>query len=253
MGEKLIFGSTALKYWFPDHPYEPKDLDYICKAKSINHQKGVEYHWCDGLQYVIDNNKHPEYADPDFLYTIKVSHAAWDVFWDKTMHHIIFLKDKGCKLDEKLYNILYKEWEVIHGRKKVKLNVENKDFFTKTIQREYDHDWLHEYLAFDERPMHERIRKDLNNPLCSKELWDTLNHQDKIKCALEETYVIATERYLDDSMRFKQAKIKSLKNLIVSATKGWFNLFLIENFKELYYNDIYDLHWISKIKELKYE
>lgn len=250
MKTKLIYGSAALKHWFPDCPKQPKDLDFICRDKQ--RQPGIEYHWTDGFEYILKNNKDDTFVDPDFLYTIKVSHAAWDVHWDKTMKHIIFLKNHGCNLDRELYDILIPEWEVIHGKKKVNLKTQNKDFFKPTIKREFDHDWLHEYLAFSDRPMHEKIRKDLSSPMPSKQLWDDLSHADKLKCALEETYVIATERYLDfDRPNFKGAKIKSMKNLITSMTKGWFNLFLIENFEELFFNDMLDRHWIDKVQLLK--
>ena len=250
----LVFGSTAAKYWFPDFR-EPKDLDYISQIIPFNKEKGVEYHWCEPMRYVILSNKDDVFVDPDFLYTIKVSHAAWDINWDKHMKDIIFLKKKGCQLDYWLYKDLYDYWSVHHGAKKVKMSGMNQDFFTPTIDREYDHDWLHEYLSFYDRPLHERIRKNMDSPLPSKALWDKLSYEDQLKCALEETYVIATERYLFnrtkefDKLCFNIAKIKSLKNLVTSMSKGWFNLFLIENFGELYYNDS-DEHWKERIKNL---
>lgn len=251
----LVFGSMAIKRWFPDFAHESKDIDVI--SPVLKGKDGdIEYHWCDELQYVLDRNIGRIFVDPNFLYTIKVSHAAWDINWDKHMKHIIFLKRKGCVLDKELYSLLYKRWEILHGKKKVKMSGMNHDFFTPTIDRKYDHDWLHKYLAFYDRPLHERIRKDLNSPMPSKDLWDKLSYEDQIKCALEETYVIATERYLFnkttgfDKLRFSNAKIKSLKNLVTSMSKGWFNLFLIENFGELYYNELLDSHWKEKIKGL---
>jgi len=35
-------------------------------------------------------------------------------------------------------------------------------------------------------------------------------------------------------------------------TKGWFNIFLIDNFEELLYNEL-DNHWLNKLKELENE
>jgi len=170
--EKLIYGSVAAKHWFSDFR-EPKDLDYICKDNS-QRTRDIEYHWADSFQYVIDNNVDPKYVDADFLYTIKFSHAAWDVRWTKTMKDIRFFKDKGCRIDWQLYSMLLKDWAVIHGKKKVNLNKENKEFFNKNITRVYDHDWLHGFLAFNEEPMHTRIRKT-EKPLCYKDLWDKLS------------------------------------------------------------------------------
>lgn len=242
----LIFGSTAAKHWYPEFR-EPKDLDRISEEKHMTRE--VEHYWNEAFAYVLANNKDATYVDPDFLYTIKVSHAAWDIWWDKTMFDIQFFKRKGCKLDKVLFDLLYAQWELEpgHRQKRVNLNVKNEEFFTKTVTRKYDHDWLHQYLAFGSEPMHNRIRRDPGSPLCSEKLWTALSYDDKVKCALEETYVIATERFRDKPPRL--AKMKALKNLITSATKGWFNLFLIENYETLRAYD--DAYWINKLKELE--
>jgi hypothetical protein len=251
---KLIFGSVAAKHWFPDFR-EPKDLDCISRYKPETKESGIEHHWCEPMKYVLLQNKDHDFADPDFLYTIKVSHAAWDIGWDKHMKDIIFLKNKGCRLDPMLYRMLYDYWTEHHGKKKVKLDMSNKEFFTKSVNRKYDHDWLHEFLAFYNKPLHTRIRRNADSPLCSAALWDDLSAEDKIKCALEEIYVVATERYLGKYAEtperiYKIAKIKSIKNLITSMSKGWFNLYLIENIGELYYNDECDNHWLKKLSQL---
>jgi len=243
--KKLIYGSVAAKHWFPDFR-DTKDLDYICEDTS-KRSKEIEYHWTPSFQYVLDNNVDDTYVDPNFLYTIKFSHAAWDIRWTKTMKDIRFFKNKGCVLDLELYNMLLKDWEIIHGKKKVNLNQDNSEFFTKYVKREYDHDWLHGFLAFYDEPLHTKIRKT-DKPLCYKDLWDDLSLDDQYKCALEEIYVVATERY--DNYPPKIAKFKSMKNIITSMTKGWFNYFLIDNFEELLYNE-YDSHWLIKLEELR--
>lgn len=244
---KLIYGSVALKHWFPSFPNKPNDIDYISKEnkKTIDEQ----HYWIDSFQYILDNNVDDKYVDANFLYTIKISHASWDINWDKTMKHIAFMKKLGCVVDQTLYKMLYKEWEIIHGKKKVDLTSKNDKFFTGNITREYDHDWLHEFLAFGERPLHEKIRKNPESPLCSKELWDNLTHEDKCKCALEEIYVVATERFISKGLPTKTSKYRSMRNLITSMTKGYFNYFMLDNFEELLYND--DEYWIKKLKELK--
>lgn len=232
----LIYGSCAAKHWFPDFR-TPNDIDYI----------GKNAYWVDSFQY-LENNSHNQYVDPNYLYTIKVSHAAWDVWWDKTMHDIVFLKNKGCVLDKEFYSMLYKEWEVVHRPKSVNFTKENKEFFRGNIARKVDHDLLHEMLAFYDRPLHERIRKEPNSPICSEELFEALSFEDKVKCALEETHVIATERWVLNGMSsLKHAKYKSLKTLITSASKGWFTLFLVLNFDLLIYYEVET--WERKLRE----
>lgn len=225
----MIFGSVAAKHWFPDFR-DPQDIDILNPDMKLKNRT-IQLYWSDAMQYVWDNNKHHVYVDPDFLYTIKVSHAAWDIHWVKTMKDIRFFKYRGCKLDKEFYNLLIKDWEKIHGKKNVYLKGKPDEFFKPTVNRWMDHDLLHTWVAFYDRPLHERIREDKNDVKVSEALWNQLSHDDKLKCCLEETYVFALERYLElpPSTAFQ----KALKQLIVSSTKGFFNLFLIEHFDEL--------------------
>ena len=247
---KLIYGSTAIKYWFSDFR-DPKDEDII-SDDYIKQNKNEDIHWIDEFLYLKVHNKDEKYVDPNFLYTIKMSHLSWNIWnWDKHMRDTIFLKNKWCKIDYDFYSLLMKWWWRVHWKKNIKMNVINDWFFKERIKRKYDHDWLHEQYAFYDRPLNERIREDLNSPLCSKKLWDELPKEDKIKCALEELYVLTTERYIfiDNPIPLSFAKTKMLKQMIVSTTSWWFNLFLKENFYLL--RVIEPEHIINKINNLK--
>jgi hypothetical protein len=243
----LIFGSTAIKHWYPDFNRTPKDLDII--GKGIPSTKDMEYHWCPSFAYVTKNNVDSKYVDPNFLYTIKISHAAWDIRWEKTMHDIKFLKNKGCVLDEALYKSLLNDWETIHYKKKIVVKGNANEFFTSTISRRYNHDELHKKVMWYNVPLHESIRKDINDVHCSRELWNNLSEEDKMRCALEEAYVFAIERYSDYPATI--ALSKALKTLITSSTKGWFNKFLIDNFFTLLYYE--RERYINIFKEIKNE
>lgn len=251
----LIYGSQAIKYHFPDYEKEPHDIDIITETDNKYHLnietcKRIEQYYLPEFQYIFENNKDERYVDPEFLYTIKMSHLSWDINWDKHMKSAIFLQEKGSKLDKILYDSLMQAWSRIHGKKSVKMNVKNEDFFKPSIYRRYNHEFLHSEFAFYEGPLNERIRKDLNSPLCSEELWDILSFDDKIKCALEEIYVLTAERYIfvDKPMKIEHAKIKILKNMITSTTSGWFNLFIKENFNLLRLSN--PEHILEKIREL---
>lgn len=247
---KLIYWSTAIKFWFNDYKREPKDLDIISDEWDIN-TKWIEYYWIDEFEYLRYNNIHHKYLDKDLLYTIKLSHLSYDINWDKHMHDVIFLKSKWCKLDKVFYGMLIKARSKIHWTKHIKMWVDNSDFFKWNIKRKYNHDWLHEQFAFYNRPLNEKIREDLNSPLCSELLWDKLSYEDKLKCATEELYVLTCERYIfvNKPLPLKFAKTKMLKQMIVSTTSWWFNLFLKENFMELL--KFTPEHIINKIYILK--
>lgn len=247
---KLIYGSTAIKYWFPDFR-EPKDLDIISDY-YIKDNKNEDISWIDEFLYLKVWNKDKVYVDPNFLYTIKISHLSWNIWnWDKHMRDAIFLKEKWCSVDYEFYKLLMRWWNRVHWKKRVKMWVQNNCFFKKNIIRKYDHDWLHEQYSFYDRPLNEQIREDLNSPLCSEKLWNKLSYDDKLKCALEELYVLTTERYIfiDNPYKLEFAKTKMLKQMIISTTSGWFNLFLKENFNEL--RLLNPPHIINKINYLK--
>lgn len=249
----LIFGSTAARHWIPDFR-TPNDLDYLGVGKS---SKGIEYHWCDAMQYVVDNNVDKVYVDLDYLYTIKLSHVPFND--RKRITHlkdIDVMKKAGARVDVKLYDMLWSEWEDRFGKKSVNFSTPNKYFFKETIDRVIEHDTLHERLAFYKAPMHTLIRYNDESPYCSEILFDRLSYDDKIITVLEELWVIATERFLlkDRRTSFQLAKVKSLDKLITSLTKGWFNRFICEN--AVYIMSCCgdtDKVFINKIKEIKDE
>jgi hypothetical protein len=235
-----------MKYWYSDSR-EPKDLDIIDK-NSPKSTKETEYYWTDAFQYILDNNKDSAYVDPNFLITIKMSHLAWDINWDKHMKDYLFLKSKGLEVNEELFKLLYKDWENIHGKKSVKMNVPNKGFFKDNIKREIEHDKLHEYFMFYDRPLNERIRQDLSKPYCSEYMWDKLSEEGKFKCAIEEIFVLTYER--NSSIKsVPHAITKTIKQMITSTTSGWFNIYLIENFENL--RKEYHSHYRERVNLIK--
>ena len=255
----LIYGSTAIKHFFPDYEREPNDLDIITREDNKLHLdipwcKRIEQYYLPEFEFIFENNMDELYVDPDFLYTIKMSHLSWDINWDKHMKSAIYLQEKGAEIDKELYDSLILAWSRVHGKKAVKMNVKNSDFFKPLIYRKYNHEFLHEQFAFYDRPLNERIRKDLDSPLCSEELWNLLCSEDKMKCALEEIYVLAAERFIfvqegEHPWKLGHAVTRTLKNMITSTTSGWFNLFLKQNFNSLRTYKV--PHIIEKIKELK--
>lgn len=232
----MIYGSTAIKHWFPDYPNQPKDVDILSPQK----QKESDCQWHPLLEKVLSYNSDSAYLDPDLLYTFKISHLSYPIKWDKHMKDALFLKQRGACINQDVYDLLMQVWEEVHSdkfgsKKRISLNKQVSDFFTKTVERRFEHDWLHEQFAFYEHPLHEKIRKSDTNPLPSKELWDGLTFDDKLKCALEECYVIASERFvfIEDPLPQNIAFVKAVKHLITNMTKGWFNQFLKENFLEI--------------------
>lgn len=251
---KLIFGSTAIKYWFHDYTRIPNDLDYIVshipQNKSIRlnaTMKKIEYFKNGATDYILKINKDEFYVDPDLLYTIKCSHLAWDLKNKKWWRHLkdaVFLKNKGCKLNKEVFDMLYKEWEVLHGSKShISLNKATEMFFKDGVRREYDHDWLHVYFSITGTPAYESILVSPDTPLCSEVKFNEISDDRKMHTALEEMYIVSFERGI--------SLPNAYKNLVTKMTKGWWNLYLIENAEMLLNETEHTEQYKIKVNKLK--
>lgn len=241
----IIIGSTAMNYWFDDFDRQPNDLDYVvaqAATKVVRTENLItEYHTDPGLQWLLLQNLPHGYATPDMLYTIKISHVYWDVNWNKTIHDIMFLQSKNCKIIEEFYQILYSNWEIKHGNKNhITLQTTNQEFFNQYVDRKYDHDWIHEVMAYYDEPMHRKLKKNANMAMISKEMFFNLSYEDQLKTCREEIQVIALERELiprNFKIPTQAAYVNALKALITHMTKGWFARFMAEHLSDLYKPD----------------
>lgn len=234
---KLIIGSTAMRHWFPDFR-EPKDLDLLTPYQIKCDKAGViETQWHREAEFLIKKSKDPVFADPALLFSIKVSHAHWNIHWDKTMYDIEFLKRKGVVLDMEVYDRLIPVWEEIHGKKKVNMKQSMDTFFKDAVKRDYDHELLHELVAFYDRPLHEQIRPDHGTAWCSRELFEGLSPDDQARCVLEEILATAIERGRLTNHSGKIERLTAVNKahflLCTSMAKGWFARYLILNKFEL--------------------
>lgn len=247
---RLIYGSTAIKHWYPDYPRTPKDLDIITDKAKRNSPK-VEHYWIPEFEYLKEHNQDPRYVDPDFLFTIKVSHAAWNLNWVKHMKDIHFLQDKGCQLDKAFYDSLFKAWERIHSGKTFSFDKKAEDFFKDNVSRKYQHDDLHEIFKFHVEPLYKSILKEPGSALCLESKFLELSEEKKIQVALEEICVIAYERYIiPGKLDFIRAIRRATQDMITHMSKGWFNLFLILNSRQfLYPSNQYTMILIEKGKK----
>lgn len=237
----LITGSVATYHWFPDARV-PKDIDLLTPANITgNHSDTcvVDASWHYVAQELIDMNKDPVFMDPDMLFTLKVSHAEWNIKWEKTMADIHFLKKKGCKLNVEMMAKLREVWKQVHGKKRVNMRKTMDTFFKDAVSRVYDHEQLHELVAFNECPMHELLRPDHGTAWCSRELFERLPLEQQFETALEENMAVAIERSkLTIASKVSEKRIAMSKahfQLCTSMTTGWFANFLILNRHELLY------------------
>ena len=218
----------------------PKDFDIWTNDPSFPDTYDglrVEKFWHDGLVEFF-NNRPTDLVWPDLdeLYTIKASHSGWALrngSWDKHMSDLVILKQQGAKLQDDQFARLYKVWEDVHGKKVINLQQDKDEFFTDAVTRIYDHDSIHDSVAYDDEPMYVQTLKPGSTVDVDMRYIKNMPFNDKIKLFREEVYATALERYLipaDYQYSPRKAYHLALKKTITSLTKGWSSKFLIENY-----------------------
>lgn len=229
----ISIGSTAAKTWFSDWR-EPKDYDAFADEELAG-VKG-DIFWDDRLRDWFGNGC--RVATMDELYTIKVSHAYWELkngTWAKHMVDVLDLQRRGAKLLPELHDLLYKIWEDKHGRKQCDLTEESDEFFADAVKRVYDHDSLHRSVAYTPgKPLYEEALKPGKSVLMDMPLVWSWPFDKQVKLFREEIYVTALERLIvpNDYQYSPGAAYQwALRRTITSLTKGRSAQFLVTNFE----------------------
>ncbi len=236
----LIVGSHALKALGVCNR-EPKDIDWWtdCKVGEMTSvQGGIDPLWHPSFAQFIPETETTQYATLDQMYTIKLSHSHWELkngSWHKHIADMRALKRAGAVLDLDLYKTLYKVWEEMYGKKEMNLDQDKTEFFDDAVRRTYDHDSLHESVAFGERPVYESILKDgATVDIDSKKLW-ALDHERIVQLFVEEICVTALERIViprNYQTSPGAAYLWALRRTITSLTKGKSSRFILENYED---------------------
>lgn len=239
---KILVGSQAAKHWFPDWR-EPQDTDYfVSEGQKVEREPGIEYFSHPGL-YRWFGRDEERIATTEELYTIKVSHAFWALkngTWSKHMNDILSFQKRNVEFIPELYDIMYNIWVEVHGAKKVNLNQEPEDFFNEHVPRKYDHDSIHHSVAYGDVPMFEKILRDGHAVAVDRSKFDNLSHEDKCRLVREEVYATALERKIIPSGYTgspRAAYAYAMRQLITSYSKGWFPLWVVLNYSDVYKPD----------------
>lgn len=242
----MLIGSRAFDYWCPGVlKLDNSDWDIITDDIPETNLR-VEIHKPDEYlsdefverfktdNFIIIGGKSYPICSLRGLTAIKMSHLSLNHNWIK---HISFFH-KFLKV-----HFNPEDWELVRrreaitlekaGQKNPSLMMGNADFFDDAVVKRYDHDWLHERVAYHSRPLYERLKISEKKHLawCEQSLWDELSFDDQMKCVSEECSVIALERFLIPGREIyvKVAYLKSLQKVRTSLTSGWFRDFAIWN------------------------
>lgn len=276
----LIIGSQALVRHFPHLERTPKDWDYICTFEEFqkwtkaygkdNMQKcvplsGDKFHVLgkDGMNYefeiawpgssgallleVLDAESGEVICPVSWLYALKMSHRYLknSPHFLKTMQDIQFLRNHITKGEERVvFSAWFKQRELeTYTYSHPKLDVSKGEFFAGDgVQYVYDHDSIHEAVAYGTRPAYKWYMKDGSEVMTSKEkFFHPLNEEVRLYGVYEEACVLALERsqipYPNTPARksFEMALMK----VCTSITSGWFREYAWENYDKVM--DLYEL------------
>ncbi len=222
-----LFGSHLIKKYYSDFR-EPKDIDWVTNDKSKMKQSSIgseEYYY---IPFSPDRE-----MTPNEIYTVKFSHAIYDIHWKKTMSDIRFLQIKGCKVIPEFLNQLREHWVIVYGeQKRTDFEVESGDFFDDRVKRKINHDELHEML--NSLPTYKKMIADGVTPDIDKFL--NLLEDDRKEVLFEESFVIAIERFSNnpDKMAYNNAQ----QALVTRLHPVWLADYVIENWLKWYWRPI---------------
>lgn len=173
------------------------------------------------------------------LAAIKRSHLwrDWDFFKHIAIYHNQLKKYYNPRHDGFVKDRAKLTQEYVKQRNP-SLKKSNEEFFDDAVSKVYDHDELHEIVAYGSSPLYTKLKYEgqEGSAWCEKDLWDDLDLSDKLKCVAEEVYVIATERFLvptDWQEQQRIAYMSALKKVCTTLTSGWFRDFALDNYPEI--------------------
>ena len=263
----FIAGSHALVCNLPMVNRKPKDLDVFlpdnAEPPELLSENHIEYHRFPNEVFDFFLSSDGKHLDLRGLYVLKLSHSEYNIHWEKTVNDIAVIKKHLCitsylDLDPiyvALFRALKKHWKIKHvthlnGRfnKNINLDTAKDSFFTDKVTRKYDHDDLHRYVAYGDRPFYQKILKENQEVMIDKVKFNALSYEDKLCVCREEITVIAIERFLIPNYDFQgyyRWYRMALKKVVTSMTTGWFPTFIVENYPNLIKADP---HCFNKMK-----
>lgn len=242
----IVVGSKALEYWSGKPSSKHSDTD----AWILEGHKEFA-HWPEGSTEGWDISVMPEevyylfseesfrtgYATLEDQLAIKLSHMPYDILWHKHKQYTLLLaKLTDRQYNEDLYGLLKRHWKEVHGGSKSHLSLYKTkcEFFEDFVPKQHEHDYLHELVAFPDKPIYTECLKDGHEVMIDNWKWKGLHLCRKIRMMREEVAVIALERWLIPTLSKGQRKFtiqeawnKSLHKVVTQLTKNEFSEFIV--------------------------
>lgn len=282
----LLIGSRAMQTHVPEIGREPKDFDYICNETEWQNQVDEHKYTANVIErngnkghIFTSGNVHLEFdiaqegdsnyklleltsefswtAPLDILLLLKMSHRYRknSPHFLKTMYDIHMLRRAGAKITPELEPILKLREKETYTYAHPKLNVTKKEFFNgDDVPYIYDHDSIHEVVAFLDRPAYTYYMTDGEQVKASMDKFFEQEKHIQLLGVLEESMVLAAERsqipnefQLAPRLSFNMA----LEKVCTSITSGRFREFAWENYYivQKMYDSLGGDAWVEKVKQ----
>lgn len=267
MMKNLLIGSQALQYW--DRSFKVRsnsDWDIISANKLLDDNLMIEHHSFDEignadlLHYASESfievaGQKVHVVKPIGLAIVKRSHLWRDRSFEKHMtqynKHLKQYRKMFTEKDEEVLNKRTKLTMQAYPQANPNLMQSVEDFFDDAVSKEYDHDYLHELIAYNDEPLYKKMQKCSSLVACDANLWYTFTHEQKLQCVAEEAYVIAIERFLVKNNWDYPAKLayfKAVNKVCTTLCSGWFRSFAIDNYSEVL--ELFDVAKVENVKEI---
>jgi hypothetical protein len=281
----LIIGSKALVHHLKDIGREPKDTDFICTeaewldcvethtfSANLIERNGNKGHIFSGdrVHFEFDIAQEGDsndlilqltegklFAPLDVLLLLKLSHRYKknSPHFMKTMWDIHKLRAHDAKITPELEPILKLREKETYTYAHPKLNVTKKEFFNgDDVPYVYDHDSIHEVVAFLDRPAYTYYMTDGEQVKASMDKFFEQDRYIQLLGVLEESMVLAAERSqipnnfeLSPRLSFNIA----LEKVCTSITSGRFREFAWESYYivQQMYDKLGGDAWVEKVKQ----
>lgn len=249
----VLVGSRAYAYWNPEVK-ATSDWDLICRDdevefwrsrgfdpspySNLNNQEMAEKYKTDTGVWLPDGSV-VNVMSLEGLAVLKRSHLHRPIKFNR--HIALYHHHLAQHMTEEGYEVMKRRQKLTlekYKQGKPSLKKTNEEFFDDAVEKEFDHDWIHELAAFYDRPLFEKLKHEGEEGLawCAKDLWEELSDEDKSKCVAEETYVIASERYLIPhkwDFSYRKAYMEALSRVCTTLTSGWFRDWAIDHYPEV--------------------
>lgn len=235
----ILFGSHIIKNKYGDFR-SPNDNDWYTtdpNEKLPTSNPKDEYYLMECMP-----DREPTM---DEMLTLKVSHAIYDIKWQKTMSDIRFLQIKGHNIVPKLLSDLRNLWVKVHGEQhRTDFEVEAGKFFEDRVRRKINHDELHQLI--NPTPTYKKMITNEVTP--NEELFRHMSNQDRTEVLFEEAFVLAIERFsnLPDMTAYNKAQ----QLLVTRLHPVWLADEVINNWNKNYWTPTKSMFY-KKYKEIK--